>query len=167
MQFGYFRRMTEHLKYLFFLVCTLFFLNGSAQTAFSSAGAGSVSASGSVDFTLGQVAFTTAISTQRSIQLGVQQAYTDGESAVSSREAHSLLSLYPNPARSFATLEYARFDEVASIALFDATGRLAQRMTMPSSSLNINLERYASGVYIVELTRLDSQKIRLRLIIQS
>lgn len=140
---------------------------GFAQLAVPSAGGGVATAMGSLDFTLGQVAYTTAMTGDNSIQLGVQQAYPPVDSRVEPHDALAGVVLYPNPARNFARIDCTACAAGVHIALYDATGRLAMELQAQSSSIPISLEHMASGLYTIELTLSDRRQMRLRLIVQS
>ena len=63
------------------------------------------------------------------------------------------LRIYPNPSTGSFRIELGDIQEEVTITVVDALGRLIKTETIPSgtSSYNLNLAKYASGAYTVQL----------------
>lgn len=149
------------------ILCLLAAVSACAQVAVTPSGAHGGADFGSLDYTLGQVAFTAAVSAQGNVQLGVQQAYPETASAVEAHRTDAFISLYPNPTRESTQLTYTDFSEGDVITVYDATGRIVVSLPAQPSTTRIHLHHSASGIYIVELTRTGGHQSRMRLVVQS
>jgi hypothetical protein len=153
--------------FLVAILCLLVAVSAYAQVAVTPSGAHGGSDFGTLDYTLGQVAFTAAVTAQGNVQLGVQQAYLESESAVEAHRTDAFFNLYPNPTRESTRLTYTDFSEGDVITVYDATGRIVASLPAQPSTTLIHLHHSASGIYIVELTRTGGQQSRLHLVVQS
>jgi hypothetical protein len=70
------------------------------------------------------------------------------------------LTVYPNPARSFATVKLDGMQGVSTLTLTDITGKIISVQTMPENTIELNLSNLESGIYLVKV-RLEngSEKI--------
>ena len=78
-----------------------------------------------------------------------------------------LLGIYPNPAKETAWIHYpVEADMNGKIQIFDPEGRLLESMKPNSNGLlELSLENYKSGIYIVELHAFDRIVESIKLVV--
>jgi hypothetical protein len=123
-----------------------------AQESLGAGGASNTSASGSVSFSLGQVAYTTSANASGSAARGVQQTYPELEIRVPEQAESLAFSLYPNPNRGSAFLQLPEAgNAVYQLYIHDLGGRLIAVQTLPSGLSQLDLSTFASGAYTAQL----------------
>ncbi len=76
------------------------------------------------------------------------------------------VSLYPNPAKESATLEFLGLNSEAKISIVNMKGQIVKTIEIqPSQSYELNLTDFASGVYYVKVIT-DSKIITQKLIVE-
>lgn len=76
------------------------------------------------------------------------------------------VSLYPNPAKESATLEFLGLNSEAKISIVNMKGQIVKTIDIqPSQSYELNLTDFASGVYYVKVIT-DSKIITQKLIVE-
>jgi hypothetical protein len=130
-------------------MCTAF--HARAQESVNTAGGNASSSSGSVSYTIGQLANSNTTGSNGSVDEGVQQPfeiYTLGISAVP--EISLSMGVYPNPASSFVVLSIDNFHaEALSYFLYDATGRLLETQKITDSKTNIQMAALPVATYML------------------
>ncbi len=82
------------------IICLVFFGFVFGQTSVNTAGGEVKNASGSVSYSIGQVAYTSVSNSNGSVSQGVQQAYQISTLNVEEKVFNFSLSVYPNPTQS-------------------------------------------------------------------
>lgn len=130
---------------------------GMAQSAIVSVGGDAQSATGSVSYTVGQIAVKSVANSSGSISVaeGVQQPYEIQTVGVDDYPQIVLDAVvYPNPTENLAQLKLNGFEIPASglqAHLFDGAGRLLQLLTVTDELTAFQIGQYATGTYYLEL----------------
>ena len=130
---------------------------GMAQSAIVPVGGDAQSSSGSVSYTVGQIAVQTVANSNGSVSVaeGVQQPYEIQTVGVNNYPQISLnAKVYPNPTENMAQLELNGFELPADglqANLFDGKGKLLQRIPVTSDITEFHIGQYATGTYYLEL----------------
>lgn len=73
--------------------------------------------------------------------------------------------LYPNPARTEATLQVLDCDDCsATLTLTDAAGRTALRTEVTGATTTLDLSDLPSGVYLAEIRAADGSRWQTKLV---
>lgn len=141
------------------LFCVIMFcklLPLSAQTAVVPAGGDISGASGSVSFTVGQIAVQTLSDSNHSIAEGVQQTCQVSVVGVDDYLEVTLSAMvYPNPTTQYLTLSLSETHNLAGLEyrIFDANGKFLDRKKVSELRTELDLSHYATGTYFVNLYR--------------
>ena len=141
--------ITLLLSVLSFVLC--------GQSVLVPVGGDAQSATGSVSYTVGQVVTETASNGSGSISVaeGVQQPYEIMTVGVNQYPQITLNAMvYPNPTDNLAQLFLDGFEVPANglqACLFDAKGKLLQRILVTEDLTTFQIGQYATGTYYLEL----------------
>ena len=134
-------------------------LLGFSQETVLSSGKDASGAGGVVNYSIGQVAYISSSGARGSVSKGVQQPFeiyvlgTDNFPNISMSFA-----VYPNPTTSFVVLKMAAYNqEKWQYELFDISGKKIESKPITTEEMQIQLEKYASGIYILQI--IDQSKI--------
>jgi hypothetical protein len=84
--------------------------------------------------------------------LGLGQTQADLELL----NTESGITIYPNPAKDFITIEFLGTNEVEQLTIFDLYGRIIQvDSTLNNNSITLNTTRLNSGTYFIKLSSGD------------
>ncbi|MBV5283900.1 MAG: T9SS type A sorting domain-containing protein [Paludibacter sp.] len=125
-----------------------------AQEAITTSGGRAVGSGGFVDYTVGQIAYTTNFDGNYSVAQGVQQPYeitveTDPRDAL---DLTLTCSAYPNPVVDFLTLHVENYiDETIEYTLYDAVGKLLTTGSVEKKKTMISMVGYISSTYTLKV----------------
>jgi hypothetical protein len=153
------------MKYKSRLIITiaLFIINYTtvpAQGTVAASGGNFSGSKGSVSYTIGQVAFTTASSTNNSVTQGIQQSYDI--SVVTAIENTSDITMnwivYPNPTRNSIKLSIGSgdFDKV-HYRLFDINGRKILDNKIENEESEILMNNLVPSIYLLKVIRNEKE----------
>lgn len=130
----------------------VFFLSSAtAQVSVNASGGSASSSEGSVDYSIGQVVYTTNIAESGSVAQGIQQPYVILEFEEPNGTKASI-SAYPNPTTDLLTLDVRKTDLSAfSFRLYDIVGRLLQNEPIITRETNINMSSFLTGIYFIKV----------------
>ena len=143
----------------------------SAQETIPATGGEATGSGGTVNYTIGQVAYSTNPGTSGSLTEGVQQPY---EISVVSGidEAKNIditISAYPNPTSDFFTLTVNEMEqhEVESLSyqVYDLNGKLLENKKIKSDKTEISLTGKSHASYMVMILK-NNQAIKIFKIIK-
>jgi hypothetical protein len=126
-----------------------------AQEAVSAAGGNATGSSGTVSYTVGQVAYITTSASSGTITQGVQQPFeimivTGIEDA---NDINLDCSAYPNPATGFVNLKVNNYNmENLIYQLFDMNGKLILIKKVDGNETIIPMENLVPSTYILRVT---------------
>ncbi|HNR55667.1 MAG TPA: hypothetical protein PKJ19_10885 [Flavobacteriales bacterium] len=141
------------MRHAILLVIMLVWLHGHllGQEAVVPAGGEAAGSGGTVNWTLGQVAYEASQSAGGNVQRGVQQPY---EWLVLSTDetAPPTVSVWPNPTMDQVRLEWTEpLPDDARYALCNSAGSVVHEGSATGTALLIPLERHAAGRYVVRI----------------
>lgn len=146
------------ISHIIIFVTTLFVSIGAqAQSAIVPVGGDSQSSSGSVSYTVGQIAVTTTIGGNGTfiVTEGVQQPYEILTVGVDDYPQIILnAKVFPNPTDNLAQLQLNGFEIPAGglkAHLYDENGKLLQTISVDSDLTTFNIGQYATGHYYLSL----------------
>ena len=147
--------MRHRITPIIFLLC----LAGAtfAQSAIVPVGCDAQSNSGSVSYTVGQIAVQTSSNSNGSVSVaeGVQQPYEIQAVGVDDYPQITLNAVvYPNPTENLAQLRLNGFEIPADglrAILFDGGGKQLQTLTVTGDLTAFQIGHYATGTYYLEL----------------
>ena len=128
-------------------------LTAQAQQATLSSG-GMATGSGSVAYSIGQIAYTTATNVSGSITQGVQQPIEIYTLGVDDFVNISLImKAYPNPTQGDLTLEITDLKlENLTFQLIDLQGRSIENRKIANTNETIKMENLPSATYFLKVT---------------
>ncbi len=129
----------------------------AAQSAIVPVGGDASSSSGSVSYTVGQIAVQTTTSSGGSVSVaeGVQHPYEIMTVGVDDYPQIALDAVvYPNPTENLAQLRLNGFEVPADglhATLYDAGGKRLQTIPVTDDLTTFQIGQYATGTYFLEL----------------
>jgi len=127
-----------------------------AQDVISTSGGKAAGGGGFVDYTVGQIVYTTNLGGVYSVSQGVQQPY---EITIETNPKDALdmtltCSAYPNPVVESLTLEIENYiDEDIEYNLYDATGKLLTTGKAEKKKTLISMINYVSSTYTLKVVQ--------------
>lgn len=151
------------------LTFVLFLSSVAAQESVNVTGGHAKSSVGSVNYSIGQVFYTTNSGGSGSVAQGVQQPY---EISVISRIEESngtkvLISAYPNPTIDLLTLDVRDFHlSPFTFRLYDLVGRLLQKEQIIERETSINMSNFVPATYFIKVFQ-DNKEVKIFKIIKN
>ena len=150
--------MKNILPLFFFILCAGIMY---AQNAIVPVGGTATGSNGSATYTVGQIAVQHADNGSISILEGVQQPYEIQTVGVDDYPGITLEAIvYPNPTQNRLNLRISNYEipaEGLTAQLFDASGRLLQKVTVSELETQFELGSYATATY--QLRVLDGNRL--------
>lgn len=150
--FGMTQFIALKMKQLGLLLIGIFSLTTAfAQESINASGASSTSSSGSISYSIGQVAYTSATGSNGSINQGVQQPY-EFEIITGTEYTEIEMTVFPNPALEQLQLTISATNtENYSIQLFDAQGKLVLSNSKIQPINSIPVGDFIAGIYFLSV----------------
>ena len=148
------------MKYVISILLMCFVISSvsQAQESVSTAGGKATSNSGSVSYTVGQVAYSTHSSNSGTIMEGVQQAYEIFIiSTVDEKKFAGIkLKAYPNPVDNRLNLLFEdMIPNNMKYELFDMQGKLLQQAEIDGSEMSVDMSKLTAGAYFLKIKSND------------
>jgi len=126
-----------------------------AQETIPSTGGNASGTGGVSNYTVGQLVYTTNISTSGSVSQGVQQAFEFQTLSNPGLLAAQLTAVtYPNPTTDFIVLKITDTTlKNLQYTLFDLNGKTIARNPIKTSSTEIPMKNLSIGMYLLKLTK--------------
>lgn len=116
---------------------------------------------GIVAYSVGQVVYTTNVSTSGTESQGVQQAYEIFTVGIKETKLNILLSVFPNPTSNNLTLDINNYNyEKLAFQLWDMQGKLLYKAQVTAQQTQINTSSLAAATYLIYVVHQDNQKIQ-------
>ncbi|MEI7504459.1 MAG: T9SS type A sorting domain-containing protein [Paludibacter sp.] len=131
-----------------------------AQETLPSSGGKALGGGGEVNFTVGQVVYTTIIGTNGTVAQGVQQPFEISVTTGIEQAKGITLSLtaYPNPTTEFVILKVESFKiENLSYQLINMSGQLLETKKIESNETNISMINFVPATYFLKVTNCNKQ----------
>jgi len=126
-----------------------------AQETIPSTGGNASGTGGASSYTIGQLIYTTNISTAGSVSQGVQQAFefqTLGNPGLLAAQLTAVT--YPNPTTDFIVLKIKDTTlKNLQYTLFDVNGKIIASNPIRTSSTEIPMRNLSIGMYLLKLTK--------------
>ena len=126
-----------------------------AQKTVPSTGGDASGVGGSSSFTVGQVFYTSNTSSAGAVSQGVQQAFEiQTLSNIGLSTAQLTAVTYPNPTTDYVVLKIIDTGlENLQYTLFDLNGKTIDSKKIRTSSTQITMKNYSTGLYLLKLTK--------------
>lgn len=149
------------MKYQKLKLSALFFLLGlgltglQAQETVSATGGDASGSGGTVNYSVGQVVYTTHTGNNGSVAQGVQQAYEISVvTGIDETAINLAISAYPNPTTNFLTLKVDNAELSAlSFYLYDLNGSLIQSQKIKDNETRIEMSHLIVATYFIKVTK--------------
>jgi hypothetical protein len=145
------------------VIILMLFLAGSvvsAQQVVSSNGDSQSAGIVDVSWTVGEAVIETLVGGSTILTQGFHQTKLT-ITAVSELLIPGLkIKVFPNPTQDFITVHFSEYIEGSRYLLYDLRGKLLENKLITSEDSEINMNKYASGPYILKLTNKSRQPIQ-------
>lgn len=129
-----------------------------AQCSVVTAGNSVDNASGSVSYSVGQVAYVSVANDKGSVSQGVQQTYQVSTAGILVADADFSLSVFPNPTTNQLTLEVGKYaNQALTYVLFDAEGKQLQANKVLDKQTTIDMSSLPIATYLMEVYQDNKQ----------
>jgi hypothetical protein len=140
------------LKILSTSVSLLLFAVTFGQASVNTSGGTVSNPSGSVSYSIGQVAYESISNASGSVSQGVQQAFEIATLMLTENTFNFSLTAFPNPTQSFLTLGIENFNqEKLTYQLVDLEGKLVQQGAIQSKETRLDMTQLPIATYFVEV----------------
>lgn len=131
-----------------------------AQTAVVTAGTSFSNSSGSVSYSIGQVAYSSISNLNGSLSQGVQQVYQISTLILEEKGFNFSLSAYPNPTMDNLTLRIGNYQKgLFTYRLLDTEGKLLSENRLTDQETIIVMQQLPTSTYFVEVHH-ESKKVQ-------
>ena len=156
------------MKYIFMPFLFLLSFSVSAQTVISSAGKTTINGNYNVSWTVGETVINTLSAGGTILTQGFHQPLLI-EILPTGIEKGLLLDMiaYPNPAFDKVLFKGGDPSGIYHIRVVDKLGRILLQKTLPASDLEILVEGYNNGTYLIEVVEDKTNKRRVFNVIKS
>ena len=156
------------MKYIFMPFLFLLSFSVSAQTVISSAGKTTINGNYNVSWTVGETVINTLSAGGTILTQGFHQPLLI-EILPTGLEKGLLLDMiaYPNPAFDKVLFKGGDPSGIYHIRVVDKLGRILLQKTLPASDLEILVEGYNNGTYLIEVVEDKTNKRRVFNVIKS
>lgn len=139
-----------------------------AQQAITATGGDAIGTGGSVAYSIGQIDYTTTLSTGGSVAQGVQQPFEIYIVAgIENTVVNLVMAIYPNPTTDMLQLEVTgEISQDLSFQLVDIAGKIIESRKISSSISTIDMEMVASATYFLNVLN-NNQSIKTFKIIKN
>lgn len=158
----------------------LLFLAGGAvqlhaQQAITNAGGNIGNSTGSLSYTVGEMAVQTSIARAitvvnitESFTEGVQQPYTDRDRQSNGIDPLTVsLAVYPNPTTDNVVLECSEAAQPLTFTLYGTNGQVLQHGIYSGGQQAIDMQNYGAGSYMLQVASPDKSKMNIYKIIKA
>jgi len=141
--------------------CNNIYAQDDAQYVFASQGNYSESNKMSLSWTLGDSYIKTLGMESMILTQGFQQPFLKIKKIDSARHESFNALVYPNPTAGLLTVENKDSSQPYQIEVYDAVGRLVQKLESNESKTLIDLSIQHAGQYFIRLTNAENSKLSL------
>lgn len=129
---------------------------GFTQESVHASGGNATGSGGTVNYSVGQVVYTTNNSSEGSVAQGVQHAYQITNVSINEKNSNISLTVFPNPTSDFLNLQIENFnDETRSYQISDTQGKIIGHGNIVTTQTQIGMHELPRAVYYIHV--LDNQ----------
>ena len=140
----------QHTKTLFALLALLP-MAARGQTTVVTTGGTAESATHQASYSVGQIAVGSDHTATFRLNEGVQQPITVEDVSIDCADNLTPLVIYPNPTTMSVTLQREGETSPAHVWLYSLEGRLLRTEQWDGTTLTLDLNAYAAGVYMLQV----------------
>jgi hypothetical protein len=131
----------------------------NAQETVCVSGGNASGSGGAVNYTVGQMAYTSNSGTNSSLTQGVQQIYeVSVYTGLEEKSVNLKLSAYPNPTNGILILKVEKIENTTFTAqLFDANAKIIENFKLISEETNIQMNDKQIGVYLLKVFKNNNE----------
>ena len=128
------------------------------QTSMNASGGGTSNTTGSISYSIGQVAYQSTSNTSGSVSQGVQHAFEISTLSLEEKAFHLSLMAYPNPTQDILNLRVGNYSqEKLSYKLLDAAGKLISEGIITQQETMMDMKTLPTATYFVEVHHTDKK----------
>ena len=147
--------------------CLVFCALVFGQTSVNASGGATSNASGSVSYSIGQVAYQSVSNTSGSVSQGVQYAFEISTLSLEENSLHLSLMAYPNPTQELLNLRVGNYSqEKLAYKLIDLEGKVISEETINYETTTIDMKQLPVATYFVEVNN-EGKKVHVFKIIKN
>ena len=152
----------KHKKIITSVAFLLLGLGGlHAQESPTASGGDATGSGGTVDYSVGQVAYITNVNASGTVSQGVQQAYEIFTVGIQEAELNISLSVFPNPTADNLTLQISDYNnEKLSYQLFDMQGKQLSNGQITAQQTQINMNSLPTATYFINVVNQENKKVQ-------
>ena len=122
------------------------------QTSTNASGGGTSNSSGSISYSIGQLAYQSISNASGSVSQGVQYAFGISTLSMEENALHLSLMAYPNPTQELLNLSVGNYSqEKLAYKLLDLEGKVISEATTHSETTAIDMKQLPVATYFVEV----------------
>jgi hypothetical protein len=151
----------KNLSLLAFLFAPILACGQSATVA---SGGDAVSGSGSVSYSIGQIAVGNTTTPMASLNEGVQQPYELFAVHVDEPLQAISISLFPNPTLSEVVIQIPSSELDLTASFFSNDGKLVKQIQLAGARTAVNMSDWSASTYLVQITNSKGNTAAYKLI---
>ncbi len=147
--------------------CLIFGTIVFGQISINASGGGISNTSGSISYSIGQVAYQSTSNASGAVSQGVQHAFEISTLSLEENALHLSLMAYPNPTQELLNLSVGNYSqEKLAYKLIDLEGKVISEATIHSETTTIDMKQLPVATYFVEI-HIDAKKVQVFKIIKN
>lgn len=151
----------EHRKLIFSVLTLCFGLTTKAQQSTNTSGGNASGGGGTLAYSVGQVVYTTNVSSAGNVAQGVQQAYEIFTIDIKETAFNISLTAFPNPTADYLNLMASDYNnEKLSYQLFDMQGKLLIDRQIVAAQTQITMFNLPTATYFLNVVTRDNTFIK-------
>ncbi|MFN5620898.1 MAG: T9SS type A sorting domain-containing protein [Flavobacteriales bacterium] len=123
-----------------------------SQTATLTAGGDATSASGSVAYSIGQIAIGNATNSTASVNEGVQQPYEFFAVQIDEALQNLSVSLFPNPTLHEVVIQRPESAQDLTASIYALDGSLVQQLALSTNRTIVNVSQWSASTYLFQIS---------------
>jgi hypothetical protein len=137
------------------------------QTSMNVSGGSVSNATGSISYSIGQVAYQSTSNTSGSVSQGVQHAYEISTLSLEENKFNFTLTAFPNPTTENLNLRVGSFNqEKLTYKLMDAQGKTIEQGAILAQETTLDMQQLPTATYFVEVHN-EGKKVHVFKIIKN
>lgn len=131
-----------------------------SQVTVNASGGGTKTIDGSIEYSIGNVFYTSVISNAGSITEGVQHTYDITTVGIQEQDLNISLSVFPNPTTDLLNLSTCFITKGYSFQLIDLLGNQLEIQPIESNQSQIRMLSYNTGTYFLNILSDDKKVLK-------